>query len=367
MLRDEKSTRRNVIGIALAFVVGTLAAALVLAGNPGNMGICGACFLRDAAGALGLISKPDARVDPRFAYLRPEVVGLVLGALAAALIGRRFVARSGSHAGSRFLLGAWMGVGALVFLGCPFRMLQRIGGGDWNALVGLAGFATGVLAGLGFERRGYSIGRTSPAPALVGLQGPAVMLLLLGVFVAGGALLGPGPGAAGPPAHAFWLVSLGIAAVAGVLLSATGFCAVSAARNVFQRKWAMPAAALALIAGYGIVLAAGGKFRASFEGQPVAHQEALWNFAAMTLVGLTGALAGGCPVRQLVMAGEGNADALVTVGGLLLGGAIAHGLALASSPAGPTPGGKIALIVGIVWAGIYAAGIARANARAPAS
>ena len=119
--------------------------------------------------------------------------------------------------------------------------------------------------------------------------------------------------------------------------------------------------------GYAIVMLAGGKFRASFADQPVAHQDALWNFAAMTLVGLTGALAGGCPVRQMVMAGEGNADAFVTMAGILLGGGIAHDLALASSPAGPTQGGKIAVIVGIVWAGVYAMGITRASARASAA
>jgi YedE family putative selenium metabolism protein len=367
MLRDEKSATRNVIGVGFALFVGGLAAWLVVAGNPGNMGICGACFLRDAAGSLGLISKPDQRIEPKLAYLRPEVVGLVIGAFAAALIGRRFVARSGSHAGSRFLLGVWMAIGALVFLGCPFRMLQRLGGGDGNALVGLLGFLTGVFAGLGFERRGYSIGKTSPAPVFVGLQAPAIVLVLLGMFLAGGVLLGPAAGAAGVPAHAFWLLSLGVAAVAGLLLSASGFCAVSAARQIFQRRWVMPIAALALIAGYAVVLLVAGKFHASFADQPVAHQDALWNFAAMALVGLTGALAGGCPVRQVVMAGEGNADALVTMAGLLVGGAVAHDLALASTPAGPTGGGKIAVIVGIVWAAIYAFGITRASARAPAA
>jgi uncharacterized protein len=358
VLRDDQSARRNLIGVGFALLTGALAAWLVVQGNPGNMGICGACFLRDVAGALGIS-------DPRFAYLRPEIPGLMLGALAAVLVRRRFVARSGSHAGSRFLLGMWMGIGALVFLGCPFRMLQRLGGGDGNALVGLLGFATGVFAGVGFERRGYWIGRTSPAPALVGLQGTAIAVVLLGMFAAGGLLRGPAAGAGGPPAHAFWLASLGVAVVAGVLLSASGFCAVSAIRQLLQRKWAMPVAAAALIAGYAVAMLAAGKFHASFAGQPAAHQDALWNFAAMTLVGLTGALAGGCPVRQVVMAGEGNADALVTMGGILVGGAVGHGLALVSSPAGPTDGGKIAVIVGIVWSGIYALGIARSSVRAP--
>ena len=37
-------------------------------------------------------------------------------------------------------------IGALMFLGCPLRMVIRIGGGDWNALVGLVGFISGILA-----------------------------------------------------------------------------------------------------------------------------------------------------------------------------------------------------------------------------
>src|SRR5262245_46773395 len=138
LLRDERRSA-NLLGIGLTVIVGALAGALVLAGNPGNMGICGACFLRDVAGALGMISKPPQQVEPKFAYFRPEVAGVIFGALAAAVAGRKFVARSGGHAASRFVLGVWMAIGALVFLGCPFRMLQRIGGGDGNALVGLAG------------------------------------------------------------------------------------------------------------------------------------------------------------------------------------------------------------------------------------
>ena len=42
------------IGPIIAGVaVGILAPLLVLLGNPGNMGICVACFERDIAGALG--------------------------------------------------------------------------------------------------------------------------------------------------------------------------------------------------------------------------------------------------------------------------------------------------------------------------
>ena len=318
LLRDERRSA-NLVGIGLTLIVGVIAAALVLAGNPGNMGICGACFLRDVAGALGMIFEAAAAGRPQVRVLPSRGRGRDLRALAA-LVSRKFVARSGGHAASRFVLGVWMAIGALVFLGCPFRMLQRIGGGDGNALVGLAGFVTGVFAAMGFERAGYSIGKTSPAPAPVGLQVHVMLLILGAAFVAGGVILGPGPGAAGIPPHAFWLTSLGLAAAAGALMSATGFCAVSAARRIFGGPRAMLFAALALIAGYAATVAIGGKFHASFANQPIAHGDALWNFSAMVLVGLTGALAGGCPVRQMVMAGEGNGDALMAVAGLIVGG-----------------------------------------------
>ena len=55
-------------------------------------------------------------------------------------------------------------------------------------------FVPGVLLGLAFERKGYSAGRTQPAPASVGLQGPVLFLLLLVVAEAGaGALVAVGP------------------------------------------------------------------------------------------------------------------------------------------------------------------------------
>ncbi|KJR46010.1 Glutamate synthase [NADPH] large chain [Desulfosporosinus sp. I2] len=55
-------------------VIGILAVILVRFGNPVNMGICIACFIRDTTGALGL-----HRADV-VQYIRPEIIGIVLGA-----------------------------------------------------------------------------------------------------------------------------------------------------------------------------------------------------------------------------------------------------------------------------------------------
>jgi hypothetical protein len=76
--------------------------------------------------------------------------------------------------------------------------------------------------------------------------------------------------------------------------------------------------------------------------------DGLWNALGMLLVGFACVLLGGCPLRQLVLAGEGHSDSAITVIGLLLGAAFAHNFGLASSAKGPTDAGKIAVIIGLV-------------------
>ena len=66
--------------------VGLAAVLLTAFGNPANMGFCIACFLRDIAGATKLHTTGTVQ------YFRPEIVGLVGGALAMALIGKEFFA-----------------------------------------------------------------------------------------------------------------------------------------------------------------------------------------------------------------------------------------------------------------------------------
>jgi len=357
LLRSDPPSSPPWLGIVLAGGVGCLAAALVALGNPGNMGLCGACFLRDVAGALGLYGVAGPKV------FRPEVVGVAIGALAWVVARGRFAARSGSHAATRFFFGVWMAFGALVFLGCPFRMLQRIGGGDANALIGLPGFVLGVGVGLFFERRGYRVGTTSVVAPAVGLLGPLVAVALLALFLAGGFLLGPGPGVPGAPPHAPWMVALLVSLVAGALLSATGFCAVSAARQVYGGRRRMLAGAVALIAGYAVVALATGRWKWGMEAQPAAHVDSLWNFLGLALVGVTGVLAGGRPVRQIVMAGEGNGDAFLTCAGLAAGGALAHTWGIASTGAGATSAGRATVVIGLLVAVAYAAWATRSASR----
>jgi uncharacterized protein len=68
----------------------------------------------------------------------------------------------------------------------------------------------------------------------------------------------------------------------------------------------------------------------------------------MAVAGLAFALAGGCPGRQLFMAGEGDGDAAVFALGMIIGAAVSHNFGLASSPQGIGPHGVAAVIVSLI-------------------
>ena len=97
-----------------------------------------------------------------------------------------------------------------------------------------------------------------------------------------------------------------------------------------------------------------GKFNLGFSGQPVAHSDHLWSCLGMALVGWGSVLLGGCPLRQLILAGSGNGDSAVTVLGMIVGAAFSHnfGLAGAAASADAAGGvdikGRVAIIIGFV-------------------
>ncbi|BAD42114.1 YedE family putative selenium transporter [Symbiobacterium thermophilum] len=334
-------------------VVGILAPILVKLGNPGNMGVCVACFTRDIAGALGLHRAAAVQ------YIRPEIIGLVLGATIAALGAGEWRARGGSSPLVRYIMGVIAAIGALVFLGCPWRAFLRIGGGDWNAVVGVLGFAAGIWAATFFLRRGYSLGKSKPMAPVAGWIMPAAMVGLLVLLLAAplfgrdadGNPVGPiffstsGPGSQ----HAAWWISLLFALVIGYLGQRSRFCSVGAFRNLFMlRDTKLLTGVVALIITAAVANLALGQFHPGFANQPIAHTDGLWNFMGMLLSGLAFTLGGGCPGRQLFLSGEGDTDAAVFTFGLLTGTALAHNFNLASSAAGPSPYGPAAVIIGLI-------------------
>ena len=338
-------------------IIGILAPLLQKFGNPPNMGICVACFERDIAGALGLHRAAVVQ------YIRPEIIAFVLGSTVAALLFREFKPRAGSAPIVRFVLGVFAMIGALAFLGCPWRALLRLAGGDLNAIVGLVGLTAGISIGVWFLKQGYTLGRSYSVPAAVGWIMPAMMvgLLLLLLFAPqfseGGAIFfsESGPGSM----HAAVWISLGAGLLIGFLAQRTRFCTMGSIRDVILMGDTH------LISGVGalVVVAfvanlAFGQVNFGIAAQPVAHSSHLWNFLGMVLAGLAFALAGGCPGRQLFLSGEGDGDSAVFVLGMVTGAAFAHNFSLAGSPdklvdgvltvGGISTYGQIAVILGIV-------------------
>ena len=167
--------------IGTGLVVGAAAVLLTAFGNPANMGFCIACFLRDIAGALNFQRAGfDAEVGTGIVqYIRPEIIGLVLGSTIIAMIRKEFKPKGGSSPMTRFIIAVFVMIGALVFLGCPLRMVIRIGGGDLNAVVGLVGFVIGILIGIVFLKKGFSLRRAYQQSMTEGLVFPVLMVALL--------------------------------------------------------------------------------------------------------------------------------------------------------------------------------------------
>ncbi|WP_272698881.1 YedE family putative selenium transporter [Desulfovibrio sp. Fe33] len=341
------ASRKGIISVGL--VIGGLAALLQYLGNPGNMGICVACFERDIAGAVGLHRAGVVQ------YMRPEIIGFVLGSLAAALVSKDFRPRAGSAPIVRFVLGVFAMIGALVFLGCPWRAILRLAGGDLNALLGLAGLIVGIGIGTLFFRQGYNLGRSQKTYASVGLLMPIIMagflvLMFLYPQVAEQPKSGvlfyslKGPGAM----HAPLFISLAVGLLVGILAQRSRFCTMGAFRDLilFKQVHLLTGVIALLVAAFAVNLILG-QFHMGFASQPVAHTQGLWNFMGMVLAGLCFALTGGCPGRQLFMAGEGDGDAAVFVLGMIVGAGFAHNFGLASSPNGVGPHGIAAVFIGL--------------------
>lgn len=331
-------------------ILGVIAAFLVKFGNPGNMGFCVACFTRDIAGALGLHRAAVVQ------FLRPEIPGFIIGAFLSSLFFGEYRPRGGSSPMVRFGLGFFSMIGALVFLGCPWRAYLRLAGGDWNALAGIAGLVVGVIIGVGFLYRGFSLGAARPCTKWSGMIMPLIAVSLLALlffrplFGAGGT--GPiffsesGPGSM----HAPVLISLAAGLIVGFLAQRSRFCTVGAIRDlVMLRDSHLFKGIAAFVAAAFVTNLALGQFKAGFEGQPVAHTMQLWNFLGMVLSGLAFTLAGGCPGRMLIMSGEGDNDAGVFFVGMLVAAAFAHNFSLASSGAGVGAFGIPATIVGFAF------------------
>jgi YedE family putative selenium metabolism protein len=308
-LKNFFATRWGIISVG-AFI-GVFAALLQKLGNPGNMGICVACFERDIAGAIGIHRAAVVQ------YMRPEIIGFVLGSLIAAYLFKEFRPRVGSAPIVRFVLGTFAMIGALVFLGCPWRALLRFAAGDGNAIFGLLGLIGGIWIGTLFLNGGYNLGRTQKTYGSVGWLLPLTMLDFLVLSLIFPQVEGEpksdilfyslkGPGAM----HAPLVVSLLVGLAIGFLVQRSHFCTMGAFRDlILFRQTHLFMGLLSLVVFAFITNLILGQFHPGFVKQPVAHTMSLWNFGGMVLAGLAFALAGGCPGRQLFLSGEGDGAA----------------------------------------------------------
>lgn len=343
-----------VILISAGVIIGILSLWLVEAGNPPNMGVCVACFLRDTAGGLQL------QIAPPVQYMRPEIFGFVLGAFASSIVFKEFSPRAGSVPVTRFMLGFFMMIGCLVFLGCPLRMMLRIGAGDLNAVVGLVGLATGIAIGCFFLTKQFALPSNQKQSRGEGVLFPIICLgivCLLFIMPSLFAMSKTGPGSM----HAPIIYALLAGLIIGLIVERTNFCTIGFISHLilFQKVQMLLAVfALMLVVFLGNLYF--GHFKLGFNLQPIAHTDGVWNFLSMLLVGICGVFLGGCPLRQLVKAGKGDGDAVMVVLGMLLGAAIAHNFGMASvaqnatNQGGATFAGKLMVVIGIVFLLFYA-------------
>ena len=316
---------------------------LVYLGNPANSGFCISCFLENLAGSLQLHN------DVRMSYIRPELIGFVLGSFIIALQSRRFKVTGGSSPIIRFLLGFFIIVGCAVFIGCPIKMILRLAAGDLTAIAATAGLIFGVWLGTRYIRAGFSLDRVKELPRLNGYIIPFFAILML-LFL----LLNPSfimIGEKGPAAmRATIYISLLLGLVIGVFAQKSGLCITGGIRNFcLVRERTLLNGVITVFVSALILSLIMGQFNLGLNAQPSSHLNHGWTFLAMTLVGLASTLIDGCPFRQLIKAGQGDVDAGITTLGMIVGGALVISWALRSTSAGPTFEGKITVLIGLIF------------------
>lgn len=335
--------KQHHVVIITGSMIGLLSSLLVYLGNPLNMGICVACFIRDIAGALGLHRAEMVQ------YLRPEIPGFILGSFVIARIRGEFNTKGGSAPFTRFILGILMLFGAMVFLGCPLRMLLRLAGGDLTAISGILGFAAGIYIGIQFLKRGFSLGKSYTQPQGTGYLFPLLALLFLLMLVAEPAFLlssQQGPGSLRAPI----ILSLGAGLLVGILGQRSRICTAGGIRDlILMKNFHLFSGLIAIFLAALLLNGILGQFSLGFSQQPIAHTQWIWSFLSMVLVGIISIFLGGCPLRQTILAGMGNMDSAITFMGMLTGAALAHNFSIAGSPAGVESVGKWSVLLGLAF------------------
>lgn len=348
--REMSFIQSNKSFIGLGILSGLLFVVVAYMGNPPNMALCAACFIRDMTGALKLHTTATVQ------YFRPEIVGIIFGAFAMSIRSKEFSSLKGTAAPVRFALGFIMMLCALVFLGCPLRMVLRMGAGDMSGFVGLGGFLVGIAAGTFFLKKGFFLGEGTAERKSVGYGFTIItlVLFLIGMGTTLYAFSTSGPGSM----HAPVVISLVVGIIFGAIAQKTRMCFSGAFREAmfYKSVWRLlPIISIfVVVVIYNLVM---GTFHVAAYG-PIAHDNTLWNVLAMFGVGMSATLAGGCPLRHLVLGASGSTDSAVTVLGMIAGAAAAHNFNMASAPStikageaimgGPAFYGQVGVIISLI-------------------
>jgi len=345
MIRALKLIDVAVVAGALLGFGGVLLAYL---GNPVNSGICVSCFMENLAGSLQLHG------DVRMSYIRPELIGFVLGSFLIASRTGRFKVQGGSSPIIRFLMGFFIIAGCAVFIGCPIKMFLRLAAGDLTAIAATLGLIFGIWLGVRYIKKGFSLEGTKELSRLNGFMMPLFAVLLF-IFL----LMTPSfikIGQKGPAAmRAPLLIALFLGIAIGALAQRSGLCVTGAVRNflLVREKTLLNGLLTAFVAAIIASLLLG-QFKWGMNGQPASHLSHGWTFVAMTLVGFASILIDGCPFRQLIKAGQGDVDACIASLGMLAGGALAYSWLIRSTSAGPTFQGKRVVMIGLIFSVVVA-------------
>lgn len=329
--------------ILTGIVLGVGSVLLTYFGNPVNSGICMSCFFENLAGALQLHD------EIRMSYLRPELIGFLLGSFLVAYKTKQFRVTGGSSPIIRFFLGFFIIVGCAVFIGCPIKMILRFSAGDLTAIAAILGMIFGVWLGARYIKAGVALDRPKRMPTINGYIVPALALLLLVFMIVEPVFINEGQ--SGPASlHAPKLVALVIALIIGGFAQYSGLCITGGFRNffLFKERTLLMGVFSTVVSAFLISLVLG-YFNLGMNGQPASHLSHGWSFLAMTLVGLASVIIDGCPFRQFIKAGQGDIDAGIVTLGMLSGAGFVISWSMRSSSAGPMFAGKVAVLAGLIF------------------
>lgn len=332
----------KIIILLTGLCIGIFSVLLFVWGNPPHTGICVSCFLENISGSLGL------HKNIRMQYLRPEVMGFTIGAFLLAILNKEFKARSSSSWLINFFSGIIMIVGSAVFIGCPIKLMTRISSGEIGALCGLIGLIIGIWIAIQFIHNGFTLNETQSTSNLYGMLLPIFMFILVILLFIKPSFIyfsSTGPGSLHAPA----MVSLMIGILIGGLAQRSRFCVTGSIRNFILAKNydLLLGLILLLIAAFTTQFFTNNFELAFFRYEFI--NEYIWGFIAMILVGWASVFAGGCPFRQLIMAGEGDIGAGTCVMGMLFGGALVQNLSMKTTSDGISFTGQIAVLSGFIF------------------